>query len=167
MYPVPRTCLAHRSFQSMQQMLQEECSSGMHAPGGILADPSAAIGLLWARRGLLFWVCLFRPHAQAYEASRRAAGSSDDRAVDADTSDSADADVSDVAVESGVTESEGGQRASASGRASPWRTRTDGPHSGSATEATAPSEAPGDSFTDNVSSISQKLLSGVISPTGQ
>ena len=58
-------------FRSMIVMLQEECSSGMHAPGGLLADPSAAIGLLWARRGLLFWVSFFRPHADAYNARRR------------------------------------------------------------------------------------------------
>ena len=58
-------------FRSMHTMLQEECNSGMHAPGGMIADPSAAIGLLWARRGLLFWVSFFRPHAEAYAARRR------------------------------------------------------------------------------------------------
>ena len=46
----------------MAMMLDEEVSSGMHSPGGVLADPSAAIGLLWARRGLAFWIALFRPH---------------------------------------------------------------------------------------------------------
>ena len=58
-------------FRSMFDMLREEVSSGMHSPGGLLADPSAAIGLLWARRGLLFWVSLFRPHAEAYLEKKR------------------------------------------------------------------------------------------------
>lgn len=48
--------------RSMHEILDAECASGMHQPGGVLSDPSAAMGLLWARRGLLFWVCLFRKH---------------------------------------------------------------------------------------------------------
>jgi hypothetical protein len=49
-----------RRFRSMMTMLEEEVSSAMHAPGGVLIDPSAAMGLLWARRGLSFWISLFR-----------------------------------------------------------------------------------------------------------
>mmetsp|Transcript_25806 Transcript_25806/g.68259 ORF Transcript_25806/g.68259 Transcript_25806/m.68259 type:complete len:306 (-) Transcript_25806:399-1316(-) len=47
-------------YRSMQALLEAECTSDMHQPGGLLSDPSAAMGLLWARRGLLFWVCLFK-----------------------------------------------------------------------------------------------------------
>merc|ERR1740115_607976 len=32
----------------------------MHQAGGVLSDPSAAMGLLWARRGLMYWVHVFR-----------------------------------------------------------------------------------------------------------
>ena len=53
-------------FRSMVTMLEEEVSSAMHSPGGVLADPSAAIGLLWARRGLSFWISLFRPHVERH-----------------------------------------------------------------------------------------------------
>ena len=28
---------------------------GIHRPGGVLADPSGAMGFLWSRRGLAFW----------------------------------------------------------------------------------------------------------------
>ena len=49
-------------YRSMQALLEAECSSDMHQPGGVLSDPSAAMGLLWARRGLMFWVSLFRRH---------------------------------------------------------------------------------------------------------
>ena len=45
---------------SMHALLEAECSSDMHQSGGVLSDPSAAMGLLWARRGLLFWIFLFR-----------------------------------------------------------------------------------------------------------
>jgi hypothetical protein len=55
-----------RRFRSMMTMLEEEVSSAMHAPGGVLIDPSAAMGLLWARRGLSFWISLFRPHVDRY-----------------------------------------------------------------------------------------------------
>ena len=55
-------------FRSMINMLEEEVSSRMHSPGGVLADPSAAIGLLWARRGLAFWISIFRPHVAEYRA---------------------------------------------------------------------------------------------------
>ena len=50
-------------YRSMRALLDAETSSNMHQPVGLLADPSAAMGLLWARRGLLFWVSLFRQQA--------------------------------------------------------------------------------------------------------
>ncbi|KAL3921372.1 MAG: hypothetical protein SGPRY_004926, partial [Prymnesium sp.] len=59
--------------RSMRALLEAECSSNMHQPGGILADPSAAMGMLWARRGLMFWVCLFHKHMDNGE-KRLAAG---------------------------------------------------------------------------------------------
>ena len=59
-----------RRFRSMMTMLEEEVSSAMHAPGGVLIDPSAAMGLLWARRGLSFWISLFRPHVERYRADK-------------------------------------------------------------------------------------------------
>ena len=61
----------------MVTMLEEECSSGMHSRGAVLAGPSAAIGLLWARRGLSFWVALFRPHVTKFLETKRKAGSQD------------------------------------------------------------------------------------------
>ncbi|KAL1521654.1 hypothetical protein AB1Y20_021311 [Prymnesium parvum] len=48
--------------RSMRNLLEAECWSDMHQPGGVLMDPSAAMGLLWARRVLMFWICLFRRH---------------------------------------------------------------------------------------------------------
>ncbi|KAL1516061.1 hypothetical protein AB1Y20_002673 [Prymnesium parvum] len=51
-----------QKHRSMHALLETECASDMHQPGGILLDQSAAMGLLWARRGLMFWVCLFRRH---------------------------------------------------------------------------------------------------------
>ncbi len=51
---------------SMRALLEEEVKSHTHSPGGVLADPSAAMGLLWARRGLAFWLSLFTPHVDEY-----------------------------------------------------------------------------------------------------
>ena len=41
-------------------LLEVELACGIHRSNGMLADPSAAMGLLWIRRGLEFWVRLFR-----------------------------------------------------------------------------------------------------------
>lgn len=57
--------LAPERFRSMRALLREEVDSQMHAAGGVIADPSAAMGLLWARRGLSFWQALFRPHLRS------------------------------------------------------------------------------------------------------
>jgi hypothetical protein len=50
-------------FRSMRAILEEEVTSQMHSRmrASGLADPSAAMGLLWARRGLQYWIVLFRP----------------------------------------------------------------------------------------------------------
>ena len=50
-------------FRSMRALLEEEKHSQMHSRMDTsgLADPSAAMGLLWARRGLRYWVVLFEP----------------------------------------------------------------------------------------------------------
>ena len=44
----------------MRELLEAELGAQMHQPGGLLADPSAAMGLLWARRGLEFWIHVFK-----------------------------------------------------------------------------------------------------------
>jgi len=46
--------------RSMRELLEAELGAQMHQPGGLLADPSAAMGLLWARRGLEFWIHVFK-----------------------------------------------------------------------------------------------------------
>ena len=53
---------------TMRAILQREIAGAMHQPGGLIADPSAAMGLLWARRGLAFWVHFYRA-CEAHEAS--------------------------------------------------------------------------------------------------
>mmetsp|Transcript_23137 Transcript_23137/g.46290 ORF Transcript_23137/g.46290 Transcript_23137/m.46290 type:complete len:294 (-) Transcript_23137:143-1024(-) len=53
--------LAPERFKSMRTLLEEEVTSHMHSAETGLADPSAAMGLLWARRGLLYWIALFKP----------------------------------------------------------------------------------------------------------
>jgi len=51
-------------IQSMKALLQAEAAvEGLHKPKGMIADPSAAIGLLWARRALHYWVEAFDEHA--------------------------------------------------------------------------------------------------------
>ena len=47
---------------SMLSILRAEVQSGIHGAGGLLKDPSAAMGVLWICRFLTFWeeVCLMR-----------------------------------------------------------------------------------------------------------
>ena len=47
---------------SLLGLLKSEKQSGMHGAGGILADPSAAMGVLWIGRFLKFWqeVCILQ-----------------------------------------------------------------------------------------------------------
>lgn len=46
--------------KTMRALLQAEVALGLHRPGGELADPSAAMGVLWTRRGLAFWMEVFQ-----------------------------------------------------------------------------------------------------------
>ena len=52
--------LAPLRYRSMRELLEAEAAAGMHQPGGLIVDPSAAMGLLWARRGLQFWIIIYR-----------------------------------------------------------------------------------------------------------
>ena len=53
-----------KSMRSMKALLAAEVEQGKHKKGGVLADPSAAMGLLWVRRGLMFWARLFELEAK-------------------------------------------------------------------------------------------------------
>lgn len=64
-----------RSLQSMKALLKAEAEAGVHGKGGVLADPSAAIGLLWVRRGLLFWARVFELEAERLGRGPEARGS--------------------------------------------------------------------------------------------
>ena len=48
-----------RTLASLRSLLEAERASGIHQPGGILADPSAAIALVWLRRSLSFQNSIF------------------------------------------------------------------------------------------------------------
>jgi len=61
---------------SMLALLEGECAAGAHKPGGVLLDPSGAIGLLWVRRGLLFWAHVFEQQAKVMMRPMRGGGSS-------------------------------------------------------------------------------------------
>jgi len=52
--------LDSKSYRSMKALLKAEKATGMHQAGGVLTDPSAAMGLLWSRRGLGFWLEIYR-----------------------------------------------------------------------------------------------------------
>ena len=41
--------------------MPQECTVKLHSAEAGLADPSAAVGLLWVRRGFEYWLSLFRP----------------------------------------------------------------------------------------------------------
>jgi len=43
-----------QNIRSLRDLLEAERRSGMHQPGGVLADPSAAIAMVWLRRSLTF-----------------------------------------------------------------------------------------------------------------
>jgi len=66
--------LAPVRYRSMRELLEAESAAGMHQPGGLIVDPSAAMGLLWARRGLAFWIHIFRDLLAQYEARQGGAG---------------------------------------------------------------------------------------------
>ena len=44
---------------SLRELLEAERASGIHRAGGVLADPSAAIALVWLRRSLAFQNAVF------------------------------------------------------------------------------------------------------------
>lgn len=52
--------LSPEAYRSMRDLLEAEVDSGMHRPEANLANPSSAMGLLWARRGLLFWCAIYQ-----------------------------------------------------------------------------------------------------------
>ena len=58
-----------KATRSMRALLAAEAESGIHKAGGVLADPSAAMGLLWVRRGLQFWARVFELEAKRLMAS--------------------------------------------------------------------------------------------------
>jgi len=62
---------SRRSLRSVSNLLAAERESGMHKPGGVLADPSAAMGLLWLRRGLEYWADVFEQEAAALKAASK------------------------------------------------------------------------------------------------
>jgi len=49
-----------KRHETLRALLQWEKGQGIHKPGGVLADPSAAIALLWMRRTLQFLGALMR-----------------------------------------------------------------------------------------------------------
>lgn len=53
------------ALRSARALLETEKNNGLHREGGQLADPSSAMGLLWARRGLSFWAAVFEGLAEA------------------------------------------------------------------------------------------------------
>ena len=56
---------AGREAATLRELLEAECASGVHKPGAVLHDPSAAIALLWMRRTLQFLVHCFRGVVEA------------------------------------------------------------------------------------------------------
>ena len=46
-------------FKTMKALLRDEVERGIHGANAKLKDESAAMGLLWVRRGLGFWAELF------------------------------------------------------------------------------------------------------------
>ena len=48
-------------YVSMRTLLVDEMTARKHSADAGLCDPSAAVGLLWARRGLRYWLAAFAP----------------------------------------------------------------------------------------------------------
>jgi len=65
--PSGRRAKLRKACRSMKGLLVAEAS--VHQKGGVLADPSAAMGLLWVRRGLAFWARVFDLEAKRLLAS--------------------------------------------------------------------------------------------------
>jgi len=47
-----------RDISTLRALLEAEVASGIHKPGGVLADPSAAVALRWLRRSLGFFATI-------------------------------------------------------------------------------------------------------------
>lgn len=45
---------------TLAMLLSSEADSGIHKPGGILKDPSGAVGFLWMRRSIAYQHALFK-----------------------------------------------------------------------------------------------------------
>lgn len=63
------------AYRSMHNLLLAEVGANMHH-GSDLADPSSAMGLLWARRGLQFWQCFYGLILQCIKAGEEVVTSS-------------------------------------------------------------------------------------------
>lgn len=62
---------------SMKELLALERDAKKHKPGGVLADPSGAMGLLWVRRGLDYWCLVFELELKRLQAALKAKGATD------------------------------------------------------------------------------------------
>ena len=49
-----------KHHQSLRDLLMAEVEAGIHKPGGILKDPSGAVGFLWMRRSIAYQHALFQ-----------------------------------------------------------------------------------------------------------
>ncbi|KAL1496356.1 hypothetical protein AB1Y20_016312 [Prymnesium parvum] len=54
-----RESKAPTRLNTMKLLLESEAKFNIHKPGAVLADPSGAMGLLWVRRGLVYWLKVF------------------------------------------------------------------------------------------------------------
>jgi len=134
------------------------------------------VGLLWARRGLQFWVALFRPHVERYLRTQRAAADAkaDGKELSADTPVASPPSTS--AAPSLNTSPAGTRPGSSLGGPPAFASPTSGPGgspvdlsavaSGSVTATLGELAEKAGGLRDSVGGFSQKLLSGVISPEG-
>ena len=68
-------------YKTMRALLQAEVALGLHKPGGQLEDPSAAMGLLWTRRGLAFWMEVFQMQVKQSASLKEQMGKAYDRTL--------------------------------------------------------------------------------------
>mmetsp|Transcript_9110 Transcript_9110/g.19541 ORF Transcript_9110/g.19541 Transcript_9110/m.19541 type:complete len:377 (-) Transcript_9110:111-1241(-) len=72
-----KTNRSKKHHQTLSDLLMAEVEAGIHKPGGILKDPSGAVGFLWMRRSIAYQHALFEaltvgaePRQAAYDAYR-------------------------------------------------------------------------------------------------
>ena len=72
-----KTKRSKKHHQTLSDLLMAEVEAGIHKPGGILKDPSGAVGFLWMRRSIAYQHALFEaltvgaePRQAAYDAYR-------------------------------------------------------------------------------------------------